>query len=110
MKKKITIGILAHVDAGKTTLSEALLYISGKIRKLGRVDHGKRTPRKRIAPRRAIAAIPTAARIGRRDLGTRTAPLTAAMRPAAKQRENVFVGFHRKSLLRCSGLSPTYRI
>ncbi len=38
-KKKLTIGILAHVDAGKTTLSEALLYISGKIRTLGRVDH-----------------------------------------------------------------------
>ena len=40
MKKKITIGILAHVDAGKTTLSEALLYLSGRIRALGRVDHG----------------------------------------------------------------------
>lgn len=40
MKKKITVGILAHVDAGKTTLSEALLYVSGKIRSLGRVDHG----------------------------------------------------------------------
>ncbi len=39
MKKKIVIGILAHVDAGKTTLSEALLYVSGKIRQLGRVDH-----------------------------------------------------------------------
>lgn len=39
MKKKITIGILAHVDAGKTTLSEALLYASGRIRTLGRVDH-----------------------------------------------------------------------
>ena len=39
MKKKITIGILAHVDAGKTTLSEALLYTCGKIRTLGRVDH-----------------------------------------------------------------------
>lgn len=37
--KEITIGILAHVDSGKTTLSEALLYISGKIRNLGRVDH-----------------------------------------------------------------------
>ncbi|MBQ9707740.1 MAG: TetM/TetW/TetO/TetS family tetracycline resistance ribosomal protection protein [Firmicutes bacterium] len=36
--KKITVGILAHVDAGKTTLSEAMLYISGTIRKLGRVD------------------------------------------------------------------------
>lgn len=39
MKKKLTIGILAHVDAGKTTLSEALLYRSGRIRTLGRVDH-----------------------------------------------------------------------
>ena len=39
MKKRITVGILAHVDAGKTTLSEALLFVSGKIRKQGRVDH-----------------------------------------------------------------------
>lgn len=37
--KKIVIGILAHVDAGKTTLSEALLYCSGAIRSQGRVDH-----------------------------------------------------------------------
>ena len=36
--KDITIGIVAHVDAGKTTLSEAILYNSGKIRKIGRVD------------------------------------------------------------------------
>ncbi len=35
----MTIGILAHVDAGKTTLSEAMLYNTGKIRSLGRVDH-----------------------------------------------------------------------
>lgn len=40
MGKRITAGILAHVDAGKTTLSEALLYRSGRIRSLGRVDHG----------------------------------------------------------------------
>ena len=40
MKKKLTVGILAHVDAGKTTLSEALLYLSGKLRTHGRVDHG----------------------------------------------------------------------
>ncbi|KAB7791293.1 elongation factor G [Bifidobacterium leontopitheci] len=40
MKKHIVMGILAHVDAGKTTLSEALLYRSGQIRKAGRVDHG----------------------------------------------------------------------
>ena len=39
-KKNISVGILAHVDAGKTTLSEGLLYLSGKIRKIGRVDHG----------------------------------------------------------------------
>ncbi|WP_312494736.1 GTP-binding protein, partial [Anaerosporobacter sp.] len=38
--KKLTIGILAHVDAGKTTLSESMLYMSGSIRKLGRVDNG----------------------------------------------------------------------
>ncbi|MBR4893217.1 MAG: TetM/TetW/TetO/TetS family tetracycline resistance ribosomal protection protein [Clostridia bacterium] len=38
--KRITAGILAHVDAGKTTLSEGLLYASGKIRKMGRVDNG----------------------------------------------------------------------
>ena len=37
--KKLVLGILAHVDAGKTTLSEALLYRSGTLRKLGRVDH-----------------------------------------------------------------------
>ena len=37
--KKLVIGILAHVDAGKTTLSEGLLYVSGVLRKLGRVDH-----------------------------------------------------------------------
>ena len=37
--KKLVAGILAHVDAGKTTLSEAMLYHSGTIRKLGRVDH-----------------------------------------------------------------------
>ena len=37
--KNIVIGILAHVDAGKTTLSEAMLYQTGAIRNLGRVDH-----------------------------------------------------------------------
>lgn len=39
-KKHISIALVAHVDAGKTTLSEMLLYITGKIRSLGRVDHG----------------------------------------------------------------------
>ncbi|MFD0898125.1 GTP-binding protein [Loigolactobacillus binensis] len=38
--KQITAGIIAHVDAGKTTLSEALLYRAGALRQLGRVDNG----------------------------------------------------------------------
>lgn len=37
--KKVVMGILAHVDSGKTTLSEALLFQSGNISKLGRVDN-----------------------------------------------------------------------
>ena len=37
---RLVMGILAHVDAGKTTLSEAVLYLSGSIRQIGRVDHG----------------------------------------------------------------------
>lgn len=37
--KHISIGLVAHVDSGKTTLSESILYLSGCIRKLGRVDH-----------------------------------------------------------------------
>ena len=41
--KKITLGITAHVDSGKTTLAEAMLYTSGKIRSLGRVDNGNST-------------------------------------------------------------------
>lgn len=39
-RKRIVVGVLAHVDSGKTTLSEALLYTAGTIRHLGRVDHG----------------------------------------------------------------------
>ena len=38
--KRLVAGILAHVDSGKTTLSEGMLYRSGEIRRLGRVDHG----------------------------------------------------------------------
>ena len=37
--KQITVGMLAHVDSGKTTLTEAMLYLSGALSKLGRVDH-----------------------------------------------------------------------
>ena len=38
--KRLCTGLLAHVDSGKTTLSEAMLYLSGAVRRLGRVDHG----------------------------------------------------------------------
>ena len=38
ISNKLVIGILAHVDAGKTTLSEGMLYLAGKTQKLGRVD------------------------------------------------------------------------
>ena len=40
MKRRVVLGILAHVDAGKTTLSEAMLYHAGALRAPGRVDHG----------------------------------------------------------------------
>ncbi len=39
MEKKLTIGVMAHVDAGKTTLCEAMLYTAGNLRRFGRVDH-----------------------------------------------------------------------
>ena len=42
--KRIVLGMTAHVDSGKTTLAEAMLYCSGGIRKLGRVDHGDPFP------------------------------------------------------------------
>ena len=40
MAGKLTVGLAAHVDAGKTTLSEAMLFLSGAVRRQGRVDHG----------------------------------------------------------------------
>ena len=40
MGEKLTVGLAAHVDAGKTTLSEAMLFLSGAVRRQGRVDHG----------------------------------------------------------------------
>jgi len=39
MNRKLTVGLAAHVDAGKTTLSEAMLFLSGAVRRQGRVDH-----------------------------------------------------------------------
>ena len=41
--RTLNLGILAHVDAGKTTLTERLLYEAGATRHLGRVDHGDTT-------------------------------------------------------------------
>ena len=37
--RRVTLGIIAHVDSGKTTLAEAMLYQCGSIRRAGRVDH-----------------------------------------------------------------------
>ena len=50
--KRLVIGLLAHVDSGKTTLAEGLLYRAGVLRKLGRVDHKDAfwTPTPRSAP------------------------------------------------------------
>ena len=39
-KRPLNVGLLAHVDAGKTTLAAAMLYRTVQLRKLGRVDHG----------------------------------------------------------------------
>ena len=39
MENNTVLGVLAHVDAGKTTLCEAMLYLSGQLKRLGRVDH-----------------------------------------------------------------------
>lgn len=38
--KRLVVGMIAHVDSGKTTLSEAMLYTAGELRRLGRVDKG----------------------------------------------------------------------
>ena len=56
--KQICLGLVAHVDSGKTTLAESILYQSGQIRTLGRVDHfwiptsWKRTAALRFFPNR----------------------------------------------------------
>ena len=54
----LNLGILAHVDAGKTTLTERLLYETGATRHLGRVDHGDTTPTRTRS--NAAAASPSA--------------------------------------------------
>ena len=55
-RKPLNIGLLAHVDAGKTTLTESMLYLSGSVRKLGRVDQGNtHTDFMEIEKRRGIS-------------------------------------------------------
>ena len=56
----LNLGILAHVDAGKTTLTERLLYETGATRHLGRVDHGDTTTDSDSIERRRGITIRTA--------------------------------------------------
>ena len=75
--KKITLGILAHVDAGKTTLSEALLYLTGEIKKPGRVDHGDAfLDDDPIERNRGITIFSRQARFTIRDSGDRDTEVT----------------------------------
>ena len=75
--KKITLGILAHVDAGKTTLSEALLYLTGEIKKPGRVDHGDAfLDNDPIERNRGITIFSRQARFTIRDSGDRDTEVT----------------------------------
>jgi len=68
-KAPCSIALLAHVDAGKTTLSEALLYVSGARRTLGRVDHGNAMlDTHELARERGITIFSTQARLSTDDL------------------------------------------
>ena len=61
--KRLVVGLLAHVDSGKTTLAEGLLYRAGVLRKLGRVDHRDAQERARgitIFAKQAVLALPAA--------------------------------------------------
>lgn len=67
--KTITMGILAHVDAGKTTLSEALLYKAGNLRNLGRVDNGDAfLDTNTLEKKRGITIFSHAAKLTTKDL------------------------------------------
>lgn len=69
MAKRLVVGLLAHVDAGKTTLSEAMLYRAGNIRRLGRVDHGDAfLDTDETERRRGITIMVKPARLRYRDL------------------------------------------
>ena len=69
MAKRLVVGLLVHVDAGKTTLSEAMLYRAGNIRRLGRVDHGDAfLDTDETERRRGITIMVKPARLRYRDL------------------------------------------
>ena len=69
MENNIVLAMLAHVDSGKTTLSEAMLYLSGSIRKLGRVDHKDAfLDTYSMEKDRGITIYPTLAMFGWKDL------------------------------------------
>ena len=62
--KQLVVGLLAHVDAGKTSLAEAMLYRAGAIRSMGRVDHGdSHMDVDEIERRRGITIFSTQARL-----------------------------------------------
>lgn len=68
--KNLILGILAHVDAGKTTLSEAMLYTAGSIRKIGRVDNKDAfLDHNEMERERGITIFSKQARIALHDMG-----------------------------------------
>lgn len=87
--KRIVIGMTAHADSGKTTLSEALLYLSGEIRKQGRVDHGdafldthsiERSRGITVFPSRLLSTVMTLYLLSLTPRGTRISPLRPNVR------------------------------
>ena len=84
--KKLTLGILAHVDAGKTTLSEGLLYLCGCIRRLGRVDH-RDTFLDTAEPERSRKPRPAAAPEKKAPARKKAPAKKTAAKPAASQKQ-----------------------
>ena len=70
MAGSLTVGLAAHVDAGKTTLSEAMLFLSGTVRRQGRVDHGDAfLDTERIEKERGITIFSKEARLSWKKTG-----------------------------------------
>ena len=99
--KKLTIGILAHVDAGKTTLSEGLLYAAGALRTLGRVDHGDAfLDTEALERERGITIFAKQAVL---DCGGTKRTICAACFPIAKEHGVTFLGGHPMAGTQYSG-------